>query len=278
MSKRSKFLIHWTGKDIDTDQNISSSQVRDRYIERLRDTLLTGLWMTVPKENIIGENGSKIEYGNYMTCFTEIKLSQTSEHSSRYGHLGFGFLRKFVLDRWGAPVQYFRNSGNEKLLNCQITLQKIVKYFQENINSDKWQELFSSIYIDNYSHQTPVSQHLGLLESQLTFAISFIKNMSNSNEDDFTYLDEHEWRIAFHPQLLNENLIKIFGNPKDNCVINKKFVPGFYKIPFTSELQFIVFPDKDCKEMAICDNEIQNMLCLANSKPILLTLDDCLSF
>ena len=96
---RSNFLIHWTGKDIQTDYTklkFCETQ-RQEYVHRLRgtiDRLSGGLWMREIPEKVRGHDGSKIEFGwlTPATCFTELKLSDIYEHTKRYGCLGFGLI------------------------------------------------------------------------------------------------------------------------------------------------------------------------------------------
>ena len=39
-------------------------------------------------------------------CFTEIRLSQAQTHAERYGKLGIGFTRDFIMNKGGRPVIY----------------------------------------------------------------------------------------------------------------------------------------------------------------------------
>ena len=106
---RSDFLVHWTGKDICKYPNELDTGKRNNYVDRLVDILTYGFWMTVPTpvERVEGFADSWIEYKTPMTCFTEIRLSQAQEHSSRYGLLGVSVDRRFVLDRYGGQFIMF---------------------------------------------------------------------------------------------------------------------------------------------------------------------------
>jgi hypothetical protein len=105
---RSALLTHWTGKDIQTEARLLDANSRARYVTRLRDTLRSGLWMTVPSETLVGHAGAsapaRIQYHTPMTCFTELRLSQSQPHHIRYGLLGLVVDRMFVLQRSGGPV------------------------------------------------------------------------------------------------------------------------------------------------------------------------------
>lgn len=113
----SDFLIHWTGKDIDSefDTNwwnnksaIPNKKIATPYIERLKFILKYGLWMTEGKD-YVEFNGKKVHRPKFArVSFTELKLSQAREHAKKFGRLGIGFKRMFVLNRMGFPMVYFQ--------------------------------------------------------------------------------------------------------------------------------------------------------------------------
>jgi hypothetical protein len=82
---RTDFLIHWTGKDIERDRSLLTEKHRAAYVDRLFNILAEGFWMNIPDEQINGSDGSWIKYSAPMTCYTEIRLSQTQEHAKQYG-------------------------------------------------------------------------------------------------------------------------------------------------------------------------------------------------
>src|SRR6185369_5575847 len=125
---RTDLLVHWTGRDIVTNRFSVNDEHRQRYIERLVDIIDNGFWMTTPTERIQGGGGlnSWIQYLAHMTCFTEVRLSQTELHTQRYGLLGVGVSRRFVLERYGSPVHYVRNHCSECIVeNADVILNKL---------------------------------------------------------------------------------------------------------------------------------------------------------
>jgi hypothetical protein len=216
--------------------------------------------MTVPHEKIIGSEDTWIAYSIYMTCFTEIGLSQTINHASKYGLLGIGVTRKFVLDRWGAPVWYVRNRKDEKIVHYlnYISLEPML-FVQELINRKILAE------------EQPMQQKF--MES-IAFTNSFIKNMSTADkeDDDFVYLDEHEWRIVITESLLERDDAIWAGNSDD--IANQ--VPGAYKILLKpSDLKVLILPDDRTKQMALACDEITEWFRHSDTRPPLLTLTDC---
>jgi hypothetical protein len=234
---RTDFLIHWTGKDIERNRSNLREAHRDAYVDRLINILHEGFWMTIPDEKIIGNNNSWIEYKAPMTCFTEVRLSETQEHAKRYGLLGVGVSRKFVLDRFGGPVHYVRNDTFECIIG---NVNQILNFLQKSEQNE----------LVNY------------------FAINsaFLKNMSSDVKDDFTFLNEQEWRIVHtHKQT---DLERIF----ETDVQQPK-----YKISLQpNDIRIIVFPDDQTRIKARKDPRLTNWLQdPTTSNAVLLTIEEC---
>lgn len=222
---RSDFLINWTGaKDIEkeykegkckvlNDKSLSDKQReekyevlnderRRKYVCRLRSTLIEGLWMTCPDERINGFNAyiETAEYSGYpITCFTEIKLSDTYEHTKRYGCLGFGFGRKFVIERCGAPVQYVSGTEDDAIVGNIATALELLKQLPKT----------SLRFTDG--------EFLSKLKSGIEINARFIKNISDcTSPHDFKFLDEAEWRIVYTDRKTREEKLVATGkkNPK----------------------------------------------------------------
>jgi hypothetical protein len=142
----SDFLVHWTGKDIDKDHHPkwesdvhskTGDRVTELYLDRLRDILTYGLWMS-------DEGARKFRVGSSeivipptpQCCFTELKLSESRRHASLYGRLGIGVKRPFAFERSGRPVAYFgfhEGNHNDKFLDAcheESHRQKFAEFFQ----------------------------------------------------------------------------------------------------------------------------------------------------
>jgi hypothetical protein len=123
MNIHSRFLVHWTGeKDIESLPNNIRSQ---RYVERLKDYYQNGLFIKRREEAVL--RGLKIK-NLLRLCFTEIRLSHAQKHAARYGKLGIGFSRDFILNRGGRPVIYIPFEAGRCLLEDSLngTLVKLV--------------------------------------------------------------------------------------------------------------------------------------------------------
>lgn len=246
---RSDFLVHWTGKKFASDPSTLRDTHRAEYVGRLASILADGFWMTIPKERIEGRNGAWIEYEAPMTCFTEIRLSQTLSHAKRYGLLGIGVSRQFVLDRFGGPVHYVRNHNDECIIG---NAQKLFKALED---LDARKELEDLRDLD-----------AAKLRKYLAVNCSFIKKMSDPNEDNFEYLNEQEWRIV-HTYFQEEA---------------GKLVPtGVAKPPYLipvplGDVRIVVFPDDQTRTKARSDDRLRAWFQdPPSSNPILLTLQEC---
>ena len=70
-----------------------------------------------------------------MTCFTEIRLSASDVHAQQYGRLGFGFSRRFVIERYGGPVHYIYGGYEDRdyaatggvFIDLWMQLENVVK-------------------------------------------------------------------------------------------------------------------------------------------------------
>jgi len=209
MNIHSKFLIHWTGKkDIENQPENIRAQ---RYVERLKDYYQNGLYLKRTEEDVL----RRMKIKNLVRiCFTEIKLSQAQEHANRYGKLGIGFSRDFILDKGGRPVIYIPYEAEEYLLENSLA----AAYHE----SEKYEEI----------------------HRPLKWVLAFIKRMSDGHDED--YYDEMEWRIVYDE---NPN-IKHFTKGEKEGVYRLIFTPSDIKVIIfpDDKAKHISFNDKSIKE------------------------------
>lgn len=120
-------LFHWIRSSIDERthklRGTLCDEARMQYVDYLRGSLENGLWLKVPNAPETIQVGSERETLRIaMTCFTEWSVGESALHTRRYGRLGLGFSRKWVLDRGGQPVTYFKQSSRGHFAKCVIKL------------------------------------------------------------------------------------------------------------------------------------------------------------
>jgi hypothetical protein len=246
----SKFLVHWTGKDINSfnseiNDNLRKEYIARLYIARLRDNLLKGLHMRPGKETIYGKDNKGITAEIARVCFTEIKLTQTEEHAKRYGRLGIGFDRNFVLEREGNPVFYVQNGDKGHIVENLDVLRGWMSSLPPNTVGSKIDEL-------------------GII-------FGYLKKMSDRNENELKYYDEMEWRIVHIDRLTGpNNYIQDYGETTEQ---GKKF---FRLKVRPKDVRLIIFPDNETIRLALCDEKISDYF--KSHIPTLIALDDCENF
>ena len=228
----SDFLIHWTGNDIDSvyDQQWFESDrsrtnkncdVTDRYLKRLYDILQFGIWMTSEYESPFCVNGNPVQIPSTpRSCFTELKLSQSRQHARRYGRLGIGFKRLFVIQRSGRPVIYY---GLHKDKKEDIFLEQCARDFKDK----------------------------GLL--------NFFKPMNSLTELNYDYYSESEWRILYFEELLTKRLIidpRDSKNTKEYAYYQSLTEEAKnklkYLIPLDGWFAMLIYPSLNVKNESQC--------------------------
>ena len=183
---RPNYLVHWTGKDIASDPELLTDGDRRKYLDRLTDILHNGFWMTRPPEKLMGRHprspkGGSVSftYEANMTCFTEIRLSQSVGHAKLYGCLGIGVDREYILERWGSPVHYVRNHEREKIVSAFFDLRyMLVKLKQAGVADAE------------------------LADGYLSYIGTFLKGMSQFGKDEMCIRDRLKGRRS---RLLRNN-------------------------------------------------------------------------
>ena len=153
----SKFLIHWTGRDLvkrQSAENLPEDWLVREYAKRLKDNYQNGLFTERKKEKDV-LRGLAID-SLVRLCFTEIRLSQAQIHAKRYGGLGIGFSRDFVAARGGRRVLYVPNEPEGGLLERSI--------------KDAWKK----------------SEGNAEIRKHLKWVFAFCKPMSNGKPEDQT--------------------------------------------------------------------------------------------
>jgi hypothetical protein len=197
-------------------------------------------------EKLNGHHGATITFEeNSMTSFTEIKLSLAQKHAEKYGLLGIGVDRKFVLDRMGLPVQYVRNSENESFVNNVFVVEEFLRKIRDLKLDDD-----AKLRLENF-----------------TLNCGFLKAMSLDENENFELLEEHEWRIIHLKRMENDKIVK-----------TDRGMPPFLIPLRKNDVKVIIFPDYATKKMATGNEKFQEWMNDENTLPIMLTLEECNNF
>lgn len=245
----SDFIIHWTGKDIKPEngikwtESLSSSTdaiLTEKYLQRLRNILKYGLWMTEDPEdeNLKIYKGEIKRPVHSRTCFTELKLSMARSHAAKFGRLGIGFKRFFLFDRIGAPMIYFSEDRH------------------------------------NWS-QPPLFDNRNISDND--YYACFFKAMTQKSKDSplhYNLFDESEWRIIYSKGIKNRldeiglsHINSLFINPED--IIDREFIdycnnsktkPKFLIPVHDKWFAMIIYPSIQVKVKAQADDEIRFLI------------------
>jgi len=300
---RSNFLVHWTGRDIQTDYKaIRRCELQsDLYVDRLVKTLNEGLWMTVNEEIIKGAGDIQIEYNKEpfpkvpMTSFTEIKLSEIEKHTQSYGCLGFGFSRDFVIKLDGAPVQYVSSDENDYItahffrqIKELEVLEQALKHQNNRLNAPElkeqkelWEHNWQGLIIRAISNLHPGYAHKGVQE-----IICYLNDCLQKPEDIFKGLIRSvSNNVLFLKRMwknepgdfmnLDESEWRIvYGRQKN--ITDDKNEDHVHKIKFEPEnLKVLILPDEITRQKAL--SHIQKWLSGLHL-PIIAIIEECLQF
>jgi len=258
MAYREKYLVHWTGKDKDTNNKTTPEEC----IKILSSILSDGFLMSTPEETLRGDGDSTIEYKIPMVCFTEINIGQSQNHAEKFGPIGIVVNRKYVLNRYGGPVHYVRNSGPETVVQTASILYKYFDHLTKNHHAIPPKGFITREELIQLQQDgaTETQYKLNVFRQRLESWIGFIKNMSDER-DDFSLLEEMEWRICLTPKLKNiTDLVK------------KNKSGNFYIAIETQCLEGIAFLNEDLKRIALNHEGISEFS--ANPSVFMGTIDE----
>ena len=158
-------LVHWTdrkwvGQDL-------TDRLRSDYVERLFSFYQNGLWLTDQADAVEVIHGAFKKkttiHPGAILCLTELRLSLVEKHIGRYGSLGIGFRRSFMMQKGVNPVFYLQND-DAGVVNTNLGLL----------------------------HDAAQDQD----KPGLQLFLSYVKAMSKEKGQDLSQYDEMEWRLV----------------------------------------------------------------------------------
>lgn len=304
-TEHSDIIIHWTGKDIDTKDPefsktlpvhwrkhclrpiqqpslIKEPELIGAYVERLRDILKYGLWMTGEKsrEEIFNDtknNGYSRNDGRVFDnhevsriSFTELKLSEARQHAYEYGRLGIGVKRMFLYNRAGQPLVYagpMQKKSADKyqgdsyttkpqkpnwfyycLGSSDCNLQSLLKYtgeMEDNLNYKYYSESeWRIIYSGALKKMSSLAKFDGIVEGK-----NFDNQFIDINDPD----NEHKK----YNNKIELNDFKLYLDKNKDAIQKNKLS---YLLPLDYWLGVIIYPCPVVKIVAEQDDEIRQLI------------------
>lgn len=259
-------LFNWIGNRIDerAPGGRLTPALRSEYVDCLRSTLEHGLWLQKPKvPDYIGD-GSRVFVHRPILCFTEWGLGQSLPHTKRYGRMGFGFPKRFVLKRGGQPVQYIRDASRDAPYSA--ALLAVAQWFDEQpedlCESKRFREIRDRFqYLAHFSKKirktrddedAPRKQKPKGHKRERHPRDVFARNFGTV----LHYLEEREWRIVYDKAIARH--LKLAEGGPDRPEHYLPFTPGV-------DLFTVVLPDNETVSLALAREDIRAKLYPANA-------------
>src|SRR5687768_18425202 len=102
-------LFHWIGRNLDKEnrgRETMADPLVQKCLDYVRQSMESGLWVkrpSKPEEFALGKD--RLMLTRPIACFTEWSLDESLPHTERYGRIGFGFPKRWVIERGGQSVR-----------------------------------------------------------------------------------------------------------------------------------------------------------------------------
>ena len=251
-------LFHWVGSHLEGPSKFSATEKRKKYVECLRDVLTQGLWMKRPRERDELPGGAQVSLP--ITSFTDWDLRSSGQHTDRYGKLGFGVTKKFVLAAGGHPVMYTHEKS--KLNRVFATLRREVDREGLKESPIATQLDFIAHYVKRIKPPVKPSKKRRERRSDEVIGDSVTGGVEHPdrvflrawNLQSTSFLEEREWRVVYAGQ--RESLVKRTEHEEDNLA-----KPTYRLMPRLGyDLVTVVLPDNAAIHYALTDDVIREAL------------------
>ena len=276
-------LFHWIGSHLDeqSDRGRLTDGLREQYVACLETALDKGLWVKTPRDPDFLGQGDLIKVQRPICCFTEWTLGHSLPHTTRYGRLGLGFPKKFVLARGGQPVTYVRDSSRQDPYTA--ALLALARAFTDADLEQALGRRLESLrkhfdYLTHFNKKIKKGVKRAAIPRPVGKAVAAAKPGAKKEPDvcarsfggTLHYLEEREWRIVY-----DESLAKFFQENKET-----RGPPPYY-LPFEAgrELFTVVLPDNRTVNVAMQQKRIREHLFRKEAPHVtLLSLQDIGTF
>jgi hypothetical protein len=239
-------LFHWIGKHIDADKGLDGAGRIDAYVAALRGSLSGGLWMNQMNEELrLGKQSHVMR--RRMVCLTENRLSECTFHAHRYGRLGLGFPKRFVLGAGGKPVSYVSLKQGD--VHTRFLLEALAEAEEKGLGT--------AAKLDFVAH---FLKPLGQKRAGRNPGAAPVRNVPRGPSGAaverrqygprMIFQSEGEWRVVEDKSLLERR----------EPVIRSEPARSYLRYAVGPDLMTIVFPDRATQQAAMRDPEIRAAL------------------
>ena len=280
-----RLVFHWIGSHLENDSSLDAEAKSNRYVECLRNSLSPdqGLWLNPPRVNdVLGKN-EQFKVTLPICCFTETSLDEIHEHSSRYGRMGLGFPKKFVLDNGGRPVNYIKDHSSDPTLKSWEKLQEILEQpkIREAMTTHEEEEFdvhfkFVTHFLKRIQQPRSPTTRRATGRKKKVAKPKASKLPKRAFGAPLHYLEEREWRIVCQqdskPKRPKRAVVNSHAEMDGGPACFLPYTPG-------KDLFTVVFPDTHTMAKAMSDPEVHKALLSPGGPHIsLLTIDDIGTF
>lgn len=252
-------LFHWIGGHLESDRSLGKKEKRRGYLDCLKGSLEQGLWLTRSSQELEADHAGETPlHVQPMVCFTDNRLSECAYHAANYGKLGLGFPKRFVIDRFGGPVNYV---SHKKVRNLYFKYIYDVARHLETTNIDGGNDAMIDKLGYVMSFLKPISKRR--VPSKGPKKPSPPKSAEKPEPKpppketarrygtQLRYLVENEWRIVADAEVVKR--LKIQRHPGREAVHLLPYEPK-------KDLFSIVLPDRPTLQDALEDNDLRELL------------------
>lgn len=273
-------LFHWFGEHIDRNKSKSVDERTADYIECIVNSIERGLWLNKPRDRDFLGRKQEFEITQPICCFTETSVLDVADHAKKYGSLGLGFPKKFVLRNGGMPVHYASESASHPVFKSWKRMQqllsdrRLIDALDKTVASELTVEFKYMTHFLKRMEQPPRpnrKQRPAAPGKKLTrIATKKAKPVSRSFGPTLPLLEEREWRIV-----VKEN------GKTGNTVKNEMEETPSYYLPYEvgKDLFTIVVPDNRTHLALLNHKKLRRILFQRSDIPVtVLSLTDIGTF
>lgn len=236
-------LFYWMGASIDR-KNRGRKTLPDALVaeclHQISTSLEKGLWVRTPRiPEQFQLRDQTFDLDLPIACFTEWSLGDSLPHTSEYGRIGLGFPKRWVIERGGQSVTYFRHNERGTFLRCVFRLLNAMNDSRGDTES-ALDDLRYLLHFAKMIRLRPSPRRQAAKAGREPAGKRPVARPKSIEDDSRSYrrkfgaplhfVEEREWRIVYSPN--NARFVKGPGTPQ----FYLPYLPG-------EELFTLVLPD-----------------------------------